>query len=202
MSNSSASPPPIPGIWLNLRSLFSFPETSAPGAPSNQWQEFQSRLGREIKTIKWPAAMPDLASKIGELFNVELPDLLVSSWKKAMELQETLEESRKSPEEVIVLDLAEHVITNEYHPYIEIRIAGVLPSPKRIEFTVQILTRLKGINLKLQNGTITEIQAGSFDFEGKVKYKDLTIADKKMGPIELLGVSAITKQKQEPAPIK
>ena len=68
---------------LNLRTLFSFPDPAATAAPSNKWQEFQSRLGREIKTIKWPAAMPDLASKIGELFNVELPDLLASSWKKA-----------------------------------------------------------------------------------------------------------------------
>src|SRR6267143_5128487 len=103
---------------LNLRKLFSFPDAAATAAPSNEWQEFQSRLGREIKTIKWPAAMPDLTSKVAELFNVELPDLLVSSWKKAGELREALEESRKSPEEVIVLDLAEHEITNEYHPSI------------------------------------------------------------------------------------
>jgi hypothetical protein len=124
---------------------------------------------------------------------------LVSSWKKARELQEALEESKESPDEIIVLDLAEHEITNEYHPYIEIRIAG-LPLPKKIEFKVQIVTALKGINLKIQGGTITEIQAGSCDFEGKIKYEDLTIAEKKVGPIELLGVSAITKQKQEPGP--
>jgi hypothetical protein len=67
---------------------------------------------------------------------------------------------------------------------------------------VQIVTALKGINLKIQAGTITEIQAGSCDFEGKVKYQDLTIADKKVGPIELLGVSTITKQKQETSPTK
>ena len=160
-------------------------------------------MGREIKTIKWPAAMPDLTSKVAELFNVELPDLLVSSWKKARELQEALEESRKSPEEVIVLDLAEHEITNEYHPYIEIRIAG-LPLPKKIEFKVQLVTALKGINLKIQAGTITEIQAGSCDFEGKIKYEDLTIAQKKVGPLKLLGigVSTIAKQKQEPGPVK
>ena len=158
-------------------------------------------MGREIKTIKWPAAMPDLASKVGELFNVELPDLLVSSWKKAKELQEALEESRKSPEEVIVLDLAEHEITNEYHPYVEIRIAG-MPLPKKIEFKVQIVTALKGINLKIQDGTITEIQAGSCDFEGKIKYEGLTIAEKKVGPLKLMGVSTITKQKQEPDPVK
>ena len=182
---------------LNLRTLFSFPDPAAKAAPSNEWQEFQSRLGREIKTIKWPAAMPDLASKVSELFNVELPDLFVSSWKKIGEIQEALEESRKSPDEVIVLDLAEHGITNEYHPNIEIRIAG-LPLPKKIEFKVQIVTRLKGINVKIQAGAITEIQAGSCDFEGKVKYQDLTIADKKLGPIELLGVSTIAKQETSP----
>ena len=185
---------------LNLRTLFSFPDpgaTTAASLPSNKWQEFQNRLGREIKTIKWPAAMPDLASKIGELFNVELPDLLVSSWKKAGELREALEESKKSPEEVIVLDLAEHEITNEYHPYIEIRIAG-MPVPKKIEFKVQIATALKGINLKVQAGTIREIQAGSCDFEGKIRYEDLTIAEKKLGPLELLGVSTIAKQEASP----
>lgn len=182
---------------LNLRTLFSFPDPAATGVPSNKWQDFQSRLGGEIKTIKWPAAMPDVASKIGELFNVELPDLLVSSWKKAKELEEALEESRKSPEEVIILELAEHEITNEYHPFIEVRIAGI-SLPKKIEFKVQIVTALKGIKLKIQGGTITEIQAGSCDFEGKVKYQDLTIADKKLGPIELLRVPTIAKQETSP----
>ena len=183
---------------LTLRSMFAFPDPGAIPPSSNQWQEFQGRLGREIKTIRWPAAMPDLISKIGELFNVELPDLLVLSWKKAGELQGALEESRKSPEEVIVLDLVEHEITNKYHPYIEIRIAGV-PS-KKIEFEVQIVTALKGINLKIQAGAITEIHAGSCHFEGKVKYHDLTIAEKKVGPIELLGVSTIIRQ--EPPPLR
>jgi hypothetical protein len=63
---------------------------------------------------------------------------------------------------------------------------------------VQIVAALKGINLKVQAGTITEIQAGSFDFEGKIKYQDLTIAEKKVGPLELLGVSTIPKQETRP----
>ena len=70
---------------------------------------------------------------------------------------------------------------------------------------MQIVAALKGINLKIQGGTITEIQAGSCDFEGKIKYGDLTIAEKKLGPIELLGVGVSTitktKQKQEPDPV-
>ena len=54
--------------------------------------------------------------------------------------------------------------------------------------------KLKGIILKIQGGTITEIQAGSCDFEGKFKYWELTLADPKTGPIELLRVSTIGKQ--------
>ena len=177
----------------NLRSLFSFPDPDAPAAPSNQWQEFQNRLGREIKTIKWPAAMPDLVSKIGELFNVELPDLLVVSWKKAGELQDALEESRKAPEQTIFLELAKHVISSEHHPDIEIRIAGV-PLPKRIQFTVGLSATLKGVVLKIKGGEIVEIQTGSCEFEGKVKYEDLTIADKKVGPIRLQGLPTFGKQ--------
>lgn len=167
----------------NLRSLFSFPDPDAPAEAPNRWQEFQGRLGSEIKTIKWPAAMPDLVSKIGELFNVPLPDLLVASWKKADALQALLEESRKNPEKVTFLELAEHIIRSEYHPYIEIRIAGV-PLPKKIEFTVRLSVSLKGIILRIKGGTIAEIQAGNCEFEGKVQYADLTIADKKIGPMQ------------------
>jgi hypothetical protein len=62
---------------LTLRSMFAFPDPTATTPPSNQWQEFQGRLGREIKTIQWPAAMTDVASKGGDLLNVELLVLLV-----------------------------------------------------------------------------------------------------------------------------
>src|SRR5882762_8666218 len=119
---------------LNLRSLFSFPDPAATTPPSNEWREFQNRLGSEIKTIKWPAAMPDLVSKIGELFSVELPDMLITSWKKATELQQALAESGKAPETVTILGLIEHTVSSEFHPSIEIRVLGV-PS-KKIQFTV------------------------------------------------------------------
>jgi hypothetical protein len=173
---------------LNLRNLLSLPDPAAPAEPSNRWQDFQGRLGSEIKTIKWPAAMPDLVSKIGELFNVLLPDLLVVSWKKADALQALLEESRGNPEKVMFLELAEHTVRSEYHPYIEIRIAG-MPLPKKIEFTVQLSAGLKGIVLRIKGGAIAEIQMGNCEFEGKVRFADLTIAEKKVGPIQFRDLS-------------
>ena len=175
---------------MNLRNLLSLPDPAAPAEPSNRLQELQTHLGREIKGIKWGPAMPDLGSKIGELFNVPLPDLLVASWKKADALQGLLEESRKNPEKVMFLELAEHAVRSEYRPYIEIRIAG-MPLPKKIEFTVQLSAGLKGIVLRIKGGAIAEIQMGQCEFEGKVEYADLTIAEKKVGPIQFRGLSTV-----------
>jgi hypothetical protein len=168
-----------------LRTLLALPDPDARAEASNRWQELQNRLGREIKTIKWPGAMPDLVPKIGELFEQPLPDLLIAAWQKADALQTLLAESKNKPERVMSLDLAEHTIRSEYHPYIEIRIGGV-PS-KRINFTVGLSANLKGIILRIQGGAITDIQAGSCEFEGKVQYEDLTIAERKVGPIEFDG---------------
>jgi hypothetical protein len=176
----------------NPRTLFLFSKSEASSASSSQSQEFQNRLGSEIKTIKWPAAMPDLVSKIGELFSVELPDVLIASWKKAAELQQALEESRKAPETRTILALTEHTVSSDFHPSLEIRILGV-PS-KKIQFTVQLLAKLKGINLKIQGGGITEIQAGNCELEGKLQYQDLTIADKKLRPLEFENLAISVKE--------
>ena len=59
-----------------------------------------------------------------------------------------------------------------------------MPLPKKIEFTLSLTATLKGIILRIKGGTITEIQAGNCEFEGKVQYADLTIADKKIGPMQ------------------
>jgi len=53
-------------------------------------RSFKVALGREIKTIKWPASMPDLASKVADLFNVEVPDLLFLPGKRPGSLQAAL----------------------------------------------------------------------------------------------------------------
>jgi len=178
----------MPDSSLNLRDLFALESDPRGTADSPaRWQAFRERLGSEIKTIKWPAAMPDLTARIGELFNVELPSLFILSWKKAAELQELLEESKQNPGEVKFLELAEHTLQSKHHPYVEIRLNGV-PLPKRIQFTVELSAGLKGILLRIRDGAIEAIEAGSCEFDGTIKYEDLTIAQKKTAPLHLRGI--------------
>jgi len=167
-----------------------------PDSPG-RWQDFQQRVSQEVKGVKWTAAMPDLASKIGELFDVPIPGLLTASWKKADVLQQRLKESEKSPEEVIYVELADHTIQSEHHPYIEVRLQNA--PVKKIQFTLKLSFRLKGFVLKLQAGQIREIQTGACELAGSIQFQGVTVIEKKPSPIKLPGSIPVDEKAEAPA---
>lgn len=170
---------------ITLRQVFSVPADDATEESPAPWKAFQDSLAKELKAIKCPVPMSELAPKIGELFDIEIPGLLVSSWKKAEDLKTILEESRKEPEAVRYLELAEHTIDSEHHPSLEVRIKSV--SLKKIEFSIRVLFRLKGFVLRITDGRIKEMKTGSCEVEGTVDYGDLTILKKELAPIDFPG---------------
>ena len=165
-----------------VREIFALPEKEADPS-DDRWKEFQERIDKEVKGIKWTAAMPDLASKVCELLDIKIPDILVAAWKKAKELQTVLEKSKSTPDEVVYLELTEHSINSEHKPSLDVRIKGA--TVKRIELGVQLGFKLKGFVLKIQNGGIKEMQTGHCEAKGTIKYGALMIAEKKLEPIKL-----------------
>jgi hypothetical protein len=129
--------------------------------------------------------MPDITKKFGELFDIPIPDIFLASWKKANAVQSVLEESRKSPETVMNIELGEHTIVSQHNPAIEVKIQNILV--KKLQFTLRLGFILKGFNLKIQNGGIREMQTGVCQVKGTVEYEKLTIAEKKLAPITLPG---------------
>lgn len=165
-----------------VREIFALPEKDTDPR-SAEWKTFQERISKEVKDVKWTAAMPDLAEKICELLEIKIPNILVVAWKKAKELQAALEKSRSAPEEVIYLQLAEHTINSDHKPSIDVQLKGA--TLKKIELLVQLGFKLKGFVLKIQNGGIKEMQTGHCEAKGTIKYGTLTIAEKKLEPIKL-----------------
>src|SRR6266852_6065144 len=165
-----------------VREIFALPEKETDPS-DDRWKEFQERIDKEVKGIKWTAAMPDLASKVCELLDIKIPNILVAAWKKAKELQTVLEKSKATPDEVVCLELTEHNINSEHKPSLDVRIKGA--TVKKIELGVQLGFKLKGFVLKIQNGGIKEMQTGHCEARGTIKYGTLAIAEKKLEPIKL-----------------
>jgi hypothetical protein len=164
-----------------LREVFEVPEKPTDRGDDN-WQALQERLTEEAKGIKWIAAMPDLGAKICELLDIKIHNVLLTAWKKADSLREVLESSRKSPDKSSFLDLAEHSIDYATKPSVDVKIKGV--TAKKITLDVALNMKLKGFTLKVQNGGIREIQTGSCEVKGTIKYDKLPIAEKKLTPIK------------------
>jgi hypothetical protein len=170
---------------VTIREVFDLPKEGEKDLRPNRWQVIEERIKKEVKDVKFPAALHDLGPKICELFNVPLPDVMVTSWKKVGGLQELLEKSRKSPDEVMYLELAQHTINSEHKPHLEMRIKD-LPV-KKIEFVVKLVFNLKGFVLRVKAGAIQQIQTGACEVKGTISYAGQVIVEKKLTPIKLPG---------------
>jgi hypothetical protein len=167
---------------ITVRDVFELPK---PGAEETEgWKKFGERVSEEVKGIK-SAALSDVAEKVAELFEIPIPDVFLASWKKASGIQALLEESRNAPETVMNTELGEHTINSLHRPHIEIRIQN--KTVRKIEFTLKMSFYLKGFVLKIKDGAIRGMQTGLCEVKGKLEYKDLVIAEKKLAPITLPG---------------
>jgi hypothetical protein len=175
----------MPDSAVTLRQVFAVPEPTGGEESPESWKRFREKLTEEIKGIK-VAAMPDMAEVIGELLNVPIPGIFLASWRKADALKDLLEESKRNPEAIMDLELAEHTINTQHRPYIEIRIHNA--AVKKIEFTLRLVFSVKGCVLRVQHGVIKEMRAGMCDVKGLMEYGGVTILEKKVAPLQFPGV--------------
>jgi hypothetical protein len=188
-----------------LQKFFGIPE-KASDQGDDYWQAFQKKLAEETQGIKWTAAMPDLGSRIGELLDIKIHDMLLTAWKKVEAVRQALEESKQTPDKASYLDLTEHSIDYETKPFIDVKIKSA--SVKKLTLTVAVNLKVKGFGLKVQNGLIRELQTGKCEGKGTLKYEKLTIAEKKLEPIKfpftiaVPGLITISETPVKPAPSK
>src|SRR3984893_3609971 len=165
-----------------LREIFSLPEKETDPS-DDRWKSFQERVSKEVKGVKWIASIPDLAPKVCELLDIKVPDVLVTAWKKVQSLQNVLEESKKTPDKIVYLELAEHTIDYQTKPSIDVKIKSA--TVKKLELPIQLGFKLRGFVLKIQNGGIREMQTGNCEAKGTIRYGTLTVAEKKLELIKL-----------------
>jgi hypothetical protein len=171
---------------FTLRNVFSIPLAGNPDQKPETWRKIEQDIASRIPNVNWVVAMPEVAPKIDELFNIEIPNIFVAAWNKSHEIQAAINETKNAPEEIIYVELAEHSMASEHYPYVEMSIRNS-PAVKIIELTVKLAMKLKGFQLKIQHGAIREIRTGACEAEGTIEYRGLVIAKKKLGNIVLPG---------------
>lgn len=171
-------------IVSTVNELFSYSkELKQEDLKGENWQKFKDRLSKEIKGIKWTGSKFDIIPRIAELLEIKIPTIFLSSWRKSDEIKKLLEESVSSPEEKFEVNLAEHSITSEHKPYIEVIIKNV--PVYKIEFDLNLIFTIKGFILKIQNGKINEIVSGICKAKGTLSWEQIKLLEKNIEPIKL-----------------
>lgn len=166
-----------------LNNVFAVTKETPHKHESANWNTFRVRLSKEIKGVKWTASVSDIDLKMAELLDIKIPAIFKSCWKKSEKLKKIIDESVKAPEDKFELELTEHTITSEHHPFIEVRFKNALLY--KIEFDINLLFKIKGFILKIQKGEIIEIYSGTCEAEGNIKWEGIKLLEKKFEPLTL-----------------
>ncbi len=164
---------------LTLNQFFSFKNKELP---PDQLSAFES--GGEVAAVKelvlkqtkgvgWGVIRGEIFEKVEYLLEISIPDILVAAWNKYRILLKYLDRKKYPSNESFLVPLAEHTITSEHHPYLEVRVND-LPVGK-IGFKISVDLTLEEIILKIQDGKITEIFTGTCKGKGTIMCGDLLI---------------------------
>lgn len=187
---------------VTVRDVFDLPQPGSSEESSPRWQSLRQWINEDLAVAKSPA-MEDVGATIEELLHIPVSDIFVKSWKETDAIKVLLAESRKSPEAVTNVELADHTIKSKHHPHIEVRRKKA--TSKKIEFTLRLLFKLQGFSLRIQNGNITEMLTGPCEMQGTLEYQGLAVVEQKNGPINLPQVIAFNEgqkvEVKEPEPV-
>jgi hypothetical protein len=167
----------------SLRRAFELPDAGAADANPDRWQKLRERLDQEGGSIKWKASLPSLAPKVCELVDIQIPDVLLTVWKRADAVRAALNESRQTPEKKFEVVLSDHSVKSNHRPHVDVRLRG--ETVKTLQFSLELKFTVKGGVLEIRNGEINALQMSSCEFTGTFKYNELTLLEKKGVPLPL-----------------
>lgn len=186
----------MPEQPITVGDVFELPAADAPEGVAPRWQTLREWISQELNGAKAPS-MEEIASRVGELLEIPIASIFLTSWKKTDTIRDLLDESRAEPASILTIELDEHSITSQHRPYIEVR--SKREDAKKLQFRVRLIFQLNDFVLTLANGSITEMRPGPCEMRGTLEYQGLTVAEKPPGPIRF--PEKVELEKAESSPI-
>ena len=161
----------VKGFWTDVR--------------SELISAFKGTALTALTPAQWPSIISGITDKAGELFDVDLAWVMVSTWSKYRELNKYADPEKYPAKECNLVPLAKHTMTVTYHPYLELLFNG--KPLQKVVFDITLSLELEGFVLTIQNGRIMKAHTGSCQGKGKVTFKDHILMEKSLTKITLAG---------------
>jgi hypothetical protein len=148
--------------------------------------------------VIWPEVRREVATRLAEILDVDISDVVVEAWEKAQEFREYTDPELHPPDETIMTELAEHTIEVDYHPLLEFLLNdNALPA---VQLDIILSLIVKGLILKIRDGKVREMTAGSIIGQGRLETAGLTILEKQTEEILLPRARKVETPSDAPQP--
>lgn len=138
-----------------------------------------------ISNVAWKDVSDEIGKEIGTLLDVGLTDIFLGAWTKYEQLRKYRNAEKYPPDETILVPLSKHVITSIHKPYIEVLVDE--KSIARINFYLRLQLSLEGVVLKVRDGKVWEVKAGTCQGEASLTAGKLPLIEQKSINIGLPG---------------
>lgn len=157
------------------------------GPEANQ---IKAALAKAAPGLPLGTLLDGVSKAVQDALDVPVSDMLIGAWQRARDLRAALDSTSASPHASVLVPLLSHAISSEHRPYVDIVVEGVPLA--RLVFPVKVEFRLEGVVLKVSQGRITDILAGTVKVEGTLKFGDFVLFEKALEPISIPGALAVT----------
>jgi hypothetical protein len=157
------------------------------GPEANQ---IKAALAKAAPGLPLSVLLDGIGRAVQEALDVPVTNLIIGAWERARDLRAALETTRQSPTATVLVPLLAHAISSEHRPYVDVVVEGVPLA--RLVFPVKVEFRLEGVIVRVHQGRIAEILAGTVKVKGTVKFGDFVLFEKALAPISIPGVLSVT----------
>lgn len=127
----------------------------------------------------------EVFEQLKTLLDVDLGQIILSSWERYRLLSKYGDREAYPPEETILVPMIEHKIQSTHRPSVEILINEAPVG--RLDFDIRLTLKLEGVVLKVRDGRVREIRAGSCRGSGTLRCGDILIKEQKTRKFDLPG---------------
>jgi hypothetical protein len=156
------------------------------GPEANQ---IKAALAKAAPGLPLGTLLEGVSKAVQDALDVPVADVLIGAWQRARDLRAALETTRESADGTVLVPLLSHAIASEHRPYVDIGVEGVPLA--RLVFPVKAEFRLEGVVVRVKQGQIADILAGSVKVKGTLKFGDLVLLERALAPISIPGVLAV-----------
>ncbi len=161
------------------------------------FEELRQKMSAYIKPEQWNGVPDKLFSHLEELLNTPLAPILTTSWNKFKDVYKTIEEQKESGDsKPKVVSLLNHSIKSTHNPKLQIYVNDAIFDTITLDVTLKL--DLKGIELVIAEGKISEIKSGTCEGKGDVKYSKLALLpEKKIFKFSLPGQVSLNQERSQ-----